>query len=85
MTLTDFLLARIAEDQETALDKHDIAYDDMRFGDCACGYPARVRAEREAKRRVLEVARLFGCEKAVARYLALPYADHPDYREAWRP
>lgn len=54
--------------------------------------PARVLAECEAKRRIInwwmagregqpyghDTMRLLGA-------LALPYADHPDYDEAWRP
>lgn len=59
--------------------------------------PARVLAECEAKRRI--VARHAVCapnydegnrlETRVLdwtmRLLALPYADHPDYDESWRP
>jgi hypothetical protein len=59
--------------------------------------PARVLAECEAKRRIVaehddqhsctswELASAepyVGC--SVLRLLALPYADHPDYREEWR-
>ena len=62
--------------------------------------PARVLAECEAKRRmvrhaqhVLDQAWQDGALRAVnefnatmpLRLLALPYADHPDYREEWRP
>lgn len=52
---------------------------------------ARVLAECEAKRRIVESARssrTFRCEDwadEVLRLLALPYADHPDYRDEWRP
>lgn len=128
LTLTDFLLARIAEDEARAPRKREDYYDKP----CPqCGHPvsglrsplddeatralhpndpsglgcalsmeqwnalmpdlgpspegARVLADCEAKRRTLDVAQLFGCRNAVARYLALPYAAHPDYREEWRP
>ena len=57
--------------------------------------PARVLAECEAKRRIVERAshdyRKYDGERIVElagytlRNLALPYADHPDYDEAWRP
>jgi hypothetical protein len=60
--------------------------------------PHRAVAEVEAKRRLLEQFRLRGDSvRAVVqptvggvwddllRLLALPYADHPDYREEWRP
>jgi hypothetical protein len=96
--LTDFLLARIAEDERDA--------DDMWAED----YPSDpepgtwwkwVRAECEAKRRIVEdfeilhrdyqvthdpttEARRFQARIAVAR-LATIYADHPDFDESWRP
>jgi hypothetical protein len=117
MTLTDFLLARIAEDEDDARSPH--------WRDCGIedGDPIRTRwlAECEAKRRIVEAyleertrrdiyqsdearsveddgsdlmgqaqarrssaARTRGLEIAVES-LALPYADHPDYDEAWRP
>jgi hypothetical protein len=60
--------------------------------------PARVLAEVEAKRRVITAEqdrvleegplpeRMRGeIETDVLRLLTLPYADHPDYREEWRP
>lgn len=63
--------------------------------------PARVLAEVKAKRRILELddevlrrevrngdASGAGASlmlSIVLRLLALPYADHPDYDEAWRP
>ena len=58
--------------------------------------PARVLAEVDAKRRMVD--RLWddsegilrpgiasGTARPVLELLALPYADHPDYREGWRP
>ncbi|WP_406000710.1 DUF6221 family protein [Streptomyces sp. NBC_00829] len=59
--------------------------------------PARVLREVEAKRRIVEEANLYLCDSGplcgyrskhghnVLRLLALPYVDHPDYREEWRP
>jgi hypothetical protein len=106
-TLTDFLLARIAEDEAT-----------IPSLDCRCGTdgvpevaslpdcPDRIVAECEAKRRIVEHADVvsdmdgriegewgargsvpWGEDEGVMllRMLALPYADHPDYRPAWRP
>jgi hypothetical protein len=58
-----------------------------RFGDAAArliahfAVPARVLAECESKRRIVTEC---GWE-TVMRHLALPYADHPDYRDEWRP
>ncbi|MFI8294051.1 DUF6221 family protein [Streptomyces sp. NPDC085614] len=61
---------------------------------------ARVLAEVDAKRRIVaayEVQRELAAkgvmaddvaheyERGVLRLLALPYAEHPDYDEAWRP
>lgn len=163
MTLTDFLLARIAEDEETArdgagwdptglvrssgrwrrdgmssvVDDHGqlvIYGDGPAPSDAAAEHivrhdPAHVLAECEAKRRIVELHKAwpvlverpptmeavdsgdptrlayrmsrqiqwqteqeyrerFGHEPPTApilRALALPYADHPDYREEWRP
>jgi hypothetical protein len=94
-TLTDFLLARIAEDE---VDLH-----------LKAGRPDRIDAECEAKRRIVtlmgyvreswdntrsgegrvmwpDVTRR---EKShalmILETLAAIYGDHPDYREEWRP
>lgn len=83
MTLTDFLLARIAEDELGASD----------LG----GTTKRALAECEAKRLIilqceaLQAAQLRHGDpemlsvRHIVRALTLPYADHPDYREEWRP
>lgn len=54
--------------------------------------PARVLAEVEAKRKILTAYENYDREApeldvpdSVIRFLALPYADHPDYRDTWRP
>lgn len=44
--------------------------------------PARVLAEVEAKRRMVDEHGNGTCR--TLRLLALPYADHPDYRPEWR-
>lgn len=89
--IIDFLMARIDEDETTARESID-------HGDAeayvsphhARWWPARVLAECDAKRAmVAELARLSSEEHAditrLAKLLVLPYADHPDYREEWRP
>ena len=107
MTLTEFLLARIAEDERDGWEVHVQGCPSVRDVPfpCECGYPARVLAECEAKRRIVET---FSFENdagsavdewmstgltpppavaaltRVATLLALPYADHPDFHEAWR-
>ncbi len=94
MTLADFLLARIAEDEKFAVT-------DWPAGRAWSGSglppdPTRIAAECEAKRRIIEECRGWLEEpgddygaKALAsmtlRLLALRYTDHPDYREGWRP
>lgn len=59
--------------------------------------PARVLREIEAKREIVRQADLYLCDSgpgcgyrtkhghSVLRLLALPYADHPDYKETWKP
>jgi len=83
--LAEFLLARIAED-EAAYESAYVAYlDGFPFT------PTRVLAECETKRRIVELCAYWqrpvdGLDgEDILRLLALPYADHPDYREEWRP
>jgi hypothetical protein len=120
MTLTEFLLARIAEDEAAAtvapFDHHWTAHPDevrqpikaggkAHVATCAKSVmahiarhdPARVLAECEAKRRIVadhddqhdcpgwgtaSAWPYVGC--SVLRLLALPFADHPDYRPEWK-
>lgn len=75
MTLTDFLLARVAEDEsEPAWDETSAI---SRYG--------RVLAECDAKRKILAGVDGRPPSLSVVRLLALPYADHPDYRQEWKP
>ena len=124
MTLTDFLIARITEDEagaKAAVLGHwdaiegpsgdwwvehahlaDIALDlhGENARHIARHDPARVLAECEAKRRILESSSAkataldritpgVGAVLANAawdlRNIAAVYADHPDYREEWKP
>ncbi len=143
MTLTEFLLARIAEDEAVAaaavsrrdgVDKWEAVgsgtvvgpgYDKVKHvmlpssEDGAARHiarhdPARVLAEVEAKRRIVGIHELdpievyswgttgggcglcdHSCETGgdtwghdpceTLKALALPYADHPDYRQEWKP
>lgn len=99
LTLAEFLLARISEDIAlmhnegllAAWHTRDCGINGAGLEEvwCSCEVPARVLAECEAKRRIVEVAERFGTwEGGMAdvtlRYLALPYADHPDYRDEWK-
>ncbi len=123
LNITDFLLARIAEDEAAA--RAAIApgqlhpWGDERLPETKVsqvpnevrGYlggtwgehfarhdPRRVLYECEAKRAIVEDQRRWqgwGTNDAGQTFkveknrtlcaLALPYADHPDYDEAWRP
>jgi hypothetical protein len=100
MTLTEFLMARIAEDE--ARDPHDfykcdLAKDGGAETWCTCGWTERWAAEIDAKRRIVvlhqSVKPVFGrpvcmCEGKdpcpTLAALALPYADHPDFQPEWR-
>ena len=126
MTLTDFLLARIAEDEaptwklipyacppgccapEGWVGHRCLICDEESYGGTVEAITeiaeehaekvhrrARVLAECEAKRAVVGLHpemlgwcqgcahESYPCRTLLA--LALPYADHPDYREEWRP
>lgn len=123
MTLTEFLLARVAEDEadaRLAVRCHEPGEPwgwDTVPGDglhIARWDPARVLAECEAKRRIVELhtvdgtVRLRSTDEKVyvcrtcsledeppsgpmewpcdtLRALAAVYADHPDYRDEWKP
>lgn len=119
MTLTEFLLARIAEDEDRANEAS--TYTSQRWsvtagaGSVDVGGrvdielpaslqtlpmhiahfdPARVLAECEAKRRIVEARRgplpvsddcyYDGLDVAIY-HLASVYADHPDFNPEWRP
>jgi hypothetical protein len=108
--LTDFLLARIAEDSTVAYAAHQDAQllapitqvltgrpdEDRRLAHIYRWSPARVLAECAAKRGLVEdyLAQLNSNRSGwdartprdyPLRAIALPYADHPEYREDWRP
>lgn len=80
--LVEFLTARLDEDKEDL--------DNARLGDMPEWWAPdawsrkRGEAEIEAKRRIVE-----GCVESqygwILRELVAIYADHPDYREEWRP
>lgn len=93
MELAEFVLARIAEDEHEArwLGPCDCALEGfpLQHG-LRC--PERVLAECDAKRRIVARKPPLRAPDDVrdvwwdlVALLALPYADHPDYDEAWRP
>lgn len=102
----DFLLARVAEDEEVALSwpadpgpppaPHTFWVDPQ--GHVLYQPRARVLAECEAKRLIVgwfqKLATMTDRDSLEIRHnellhvlgaLALPYADHPDFDESWRP
>jgi Family of unknown function (DUF6221) len=105
----DFLLARIADDTSLAVsagqdaqtrapitDELTAGPEDHRVAHMFRWSPARVLAECEGKRRIVEdyLAQLNSHRSGwdaraprdhALRALGLPYADHPDYRDEWRP
>ena len=109
MTLTDFLLARIAEDERLAFadaprrgrDWELTQIDDSRSWDLLAMSHRRVLAECEAKRAIVqgwgqflagapewaerEMPSVLRMARMTLHALALPYADHEDYDEGWRP
>lgn len=104
--LSEFLLARIADDELVA---KRVREDDATVTRMVFGVPffKRLEAECEAKRRIVQHRALFdeaarvraisdpdGAQQArdtrlgldiAVQLLALPYADHSDYRDEWRP
>ena len=116
LTLTEFLLARIAEDEAAAYkdqpwkwtDEHSKPIPDLEevefygaWSGMSMSVPVkRFLAECEAKRRIVErlgpLLDMFSREREeacgpeieraedVLEALALPYADHPDFRDEWR-
>lgn len=88
MTLTEFLLARFAEDEA---DLAESRWD----GSAEWWMPDwltrdRLRADLDAKRRIVELATQKPGRKTTfrrvltLRAVAEVYADHPDYDPAWR-
>lgn len=111
MTITEFLLARIAEDEKVALEAHKASMRGhagpgfirsiIEWGAQARGVrgaalievmtPARVLADVDAKRRIVERVKYefelqtngwHTAQKALYD-LAAVYADHPDYQREW--
>ena len=91
--LTDFLLARIAEDE--AWEAEHQHFGDGTAPEYVPPWWTRVRAECEAKRRIVRWAQQWplrrgragdgiDAEDALLHILAAVYSDHPDYQESWR-
>lgn len=97
MTLTEFLLARIAEDERGALTEPPMVRADSDF--VQTWRPPRVMSECKVKRRMVERWRWAADNPswagdmeldwddayATLTDLAAIYSDHDDYDESWRP
>ena len=97
MTLTDFLLARIAEDEKRWTNPAFVRLSGPWLSDLVL----KMRAECEAKRRIVEDFTTLHADYQATHsvsiehrrlqvaismgHLAAIYADHPDYDESWRP
>ena len=98
MTVTDFLLARIAEDEAAAkltlapkiLPGEASSVVRGLDGGIAGIYvdPARVLAQCAAMRQIVDRAERLGPDisefEGILQMLASIWSDHPDYREEWR-
>lgn len=96
MMIDEFLLARIAEREADVLAANDIHASGPIAAEDALARVLdedRARAECDAKRQIVKTLDddpwcLDGGHPYIdftLRTLALPYADHPDYDEEWRP
>ena len=98
MTLAEFLLARLAEDETEVKERYEkFGEEPESWCDRADGLhlnTAQVLADVESKRRIVgffqeAVDNFWVAEhsalRPVIKQLAVPYADHPDYLEEWAP
>lgn len=92
MELTEFLTARLDEDEARALDTRDPPYRHIVHLRTQT-LEDRFLAEVEAKRQIMEMeanvdseylSGFWDAHDRTLQALALIYADHPDYREEWR-
>lgn len=98
MTIVEFLLARIAEDEADANAEDEDYYHTSLLPTYDSDHQARwhtdrVRAECAAKRAIVDhfddpdydSYPLNEAKRTTLRTLATVYADHPDYRQEWKP
>lgn len=100
VSLAEFLLARISDDEAHAPDVHNLAeigqdlwmVSDFGHDAESSGYPERIRRECEVKRQIVEEfapdLAASGAEQAYAErfllLLAAMYATHPDCLDDWK-
>ncbi|MDP9118410.1 MAG: DUF6221 family protein [Actinomycetota bacterium] len=94
--LADFLLSRIAEDEAVARAVLEVSVHDDRPAVkewLGLANPRRMLVWSDARRRIVALHRsdgsCAGCGQPAPcptlRLMSLPFADHPDFHEAWRP
>ena len=89
MDLTDFLLARIAEEDQSSVHYEHCA---VHYWECDCSATEQLERQLEAQRRIVERCSAVDVgmpsthlAQGILAEMATAYADHPDYREEWRP
>lgn len=81
-TLTEFLLARIAEDEWVATEASLLA---NAWETSSREHARRMSRDSEVKRRIIGMLVISAEQHELTLHLlALPYADHPGYRQEWR-
>jgi hypothetical protein len=98
VTLTEFLLQRLDEDERHARKLDETDRRPLLSHATTINHPERMLWEIDAKRRIVELCRSgdwtnptvstltleeHATESDVLALLALPYSDHDDYREEW--
>lgn len=90
MSITDFLLARIAEDEAVARSQSFANWDALEADAIDTGgylltiSPARVLRECAAKRAIIEAAEESSGALSYLNPLAAIYSDRPDHQEGWQ-
>jgi len=89
-TWTTGSLYAVVDDRDDIVVYDEGSPDEYQARHIATHDPARTRLEVEAKLLLLDVAQTFltaglddGCD--ILRALALPFAEHVEYQEGWRP
>lgn len=80
MNISEFLLARIAEDEAQA--QYTRRYGSS--GPLELFSPVRTLAECKAKRAIIASCLANGISSQVLPILAAIYAEHPDYNQEWK-
>lgn len=88
--LIDFMVARLTEDRAVAIgdDAPDRTVAECEAKGHVVGLLIGAEAMVKTLARPLDLLRaeaMAAAYLAAVKYLAVPYADHPDYRDEWKP